>query len=349
MTRPGSGRPVSAGSRRRLAVLVAVTGLAALLAAQLGPNRHRIEDDLTRRSAQALVAAGEPAARVSFTGRDALVVADSPADAARAREIVAAVTGVRSVRTEVDPTEPASAPPIDPASTPPTEPASGPPAGPAGGPSTGPASGPPTNPADTPPTDPPSSPLTGPPSGPLTGPASGPPTNPADTPPTSPASGPPAGPASGPSTDPAGTPPTESAGSAPAGPVPTPPTGPVRTPPTAGLQAQLSALPPLTFRTGSAALSPASRTTLLRIAALLKANPTATVRIDGHTDSRGSRVTNLRLSRERAGAVRAGLRAAGVPADRLTVAGHGETRPRVANDTAAHRAENRRVELTVTR
>ena len=62
-----------------LAVLVAVLGLGGITAGQLGPNRHRIENDLTDRSTHALAAAGQqqPGVAVSFSGRDAVVHADS--------------------------------------------------------------------------------------------------------------------------------------------------------------------------------------------------------------------------------------------------------------------------------
>ncbi|WIM98573.1 OmpA family protein [Actinoplanes oblitus] len=317
---PGTGRRprLSGRTRRQLAVLLPLAGLAALLTVQLGPNRHRIENDLTRRSEQALIAAGQPPAEVSFTGRDGVVVAGSPADADRAREIVAGVTGVRTVRTEVVPTGPAPTPPTDPTRAPPTAPTRAP--------STDRSRGLPSSPP---------------------GPARTPPPGPARTPPPGPARTPPPGPARTPPPGPARTPPPGPARTPPPDPARTPPPGPTRGPST-DLRSQLAGLPPLTFRSDDAGLTAESREVLHRIAVLLQAHPRATIRLDGHTDSRGSRAANLRLSRQRAESVRAGLRAEGVAADRLTVAGFGETRPEVADDTPAHRARNRRVELTVT-
>src|SRR6185436_4963891 len=84
------------------ALLLTVLGLAGLLTAQLGPNRHHIENDLAHRSAQALTAAGQDGAKVSFTGRDALVVAESQARADRAAPVVAGIRGVRAVRVTVE-------------------------------------------------------------------------------------------------------------------------------------------------------------------------------------------------------------------------------------------------------
>jgi outer membrane protein OmpA-like peptidoglycan-associated protein len=43
------------------------------------------------------------------------------------------------------------------------------------------------------------------------------------------------------------------------------------------------------------------------VASALKGRPTMKVRIEGHTDSRGNRQTNLRLSQARADAVKAYL------------------------------------------
>jgi len=71
------------------------------------------------------------------------------------------------------------------------------------------------------------------------------------------------------------------------------------------------------------------------------------VEIGGHTDTNGSPDTNLRLSQARADAVREELIRRGVDGDRLVAVGHGQTRPRNANDTVAGRASNRRIEFTV--
>jgi outer membrane protein OmpA-like peptidoglycan-associated protein len=99
--------------RRRLLLvwLISVIGLTALVALQLVPNRHRMEDDLTGRSARALAQAGAPGVEVAFTGRDGVLHAADEATAARARTIVAALEGVRTVRTLVDPVVEAPVPP----------------------------------------------------------------------------------------------------------------------------------------------------------------------------------------------------------------------------------------------
>ena len=98
------------------------------------------------------------------------------------------------------------------------------------------------------------------------------------------------------------------------------------------------------FRTGSAALTPGSRSTLLRAVGLLKAS-SVRVEIGGHTDSRGRARTNTRLSLARANTVKRTLVAAGIDAARFEVKGYGPAEPRATNATAAGRGLNRRVEL----
>jgi outer membrane protein OmpA-like peptidoglycan-associated protein len=69
--------------------------------------------------------------------------------------------------------------------------------------------------------------------------------------------------------------------------------------------------------------------------------------IEGHTDTNGSAATNKALSLRRAEAVRQHLIAKGVPVDRISAVGVGESRPVADNDTAEGRANNRRVEIII--
>lgn len=69
--------------------------------------------------------------------------------------------------------------------------------------------------------------------------------------------------------------------------------------------------------------------------------------VQGHTDSTGTAAYNLKLSQERADAVRDYLVNHGVPPDELTARGYGLTMPIADNKTAAGRAQNRRVVLQV--
>jgi OmpA-OmpF porin, OOP family len=66
--------------------------------------------------------------------------------------------------------------------------------------------------------------------------------------------------------------------------------------------------------------------------------------IEGHTDSIGSESFNLGLSQRRAEAVASYLQSQGVDvAGRFEIRGYGEANPVATNDTAAGRAQNRRV------
>lgn len=86
---------------------------------------------------------------------------------------------------------------------------------------------------------------------------------------------------------------------------------------------------------------------------ILNDNPTLSVLIEGYADAVGSEPSNLRLSRDRAAAVRDYLVESGVAADRLRVVGRGEIEPLAPNarddgsDNPEGRAINRRVELSV--
>lgn len=72
------------------------------------------------------------------------------------------------------------------------------------------------------------------------------------------------------------------------------------------------------------------------------------VLVVGHTDSVGSDDYNMRLGLRRAEAVKAYLVSAGVSATAIKTSSQGERRPVADNKTAAGRAQNRRVEITVT-
>ena len=79
----------------------------------------------------------------------------------------------------------------------------------------------------------------------------------------------------------------------------------------------------------------------------LKAEGTITIVCEGHTDSVGGDDYNKRLSISRANSVRDYLVKGGVPSERITVEGFGESKPVASNDTDDGRAQNRRVELRV--
>jgi OOP family OmpA-OmpF porin len=103
----------------------------------------------------------------------------------------------------------------------------------------------------------------------------------------------------------------------------------------------------VSFESGRSALLATSFTLLDQVAASLLENPTVRIEIAGHTDATGARTTNISLSLARARAVQAYLAQKGVALDRMVAKGYGPDKPLGANSTAAGRAQNRRVELSV--
>jgi OOP family OmpA-OmpF porin len=99
------------------------------------------------------------------------------------------------------------------------------------------------------------------------------------------------------------------------------------------------------FATNEATLTEESVETLDKAAASLKEWGDVKVEVAGYTDSRGTDEYNQNLSVRRADAVRTYLIGKGIPEDRLTAKGYGESNPVADNDTDEGRTENRRVEL----
>ena len=102
------------------------------------------------------------------------------------------------------------------------------------------------------------------------------------------------------------------------------------------------------FVTGKSELLPAAQDQLGVVAkALLDQGPLNPIVVGGYTDSVGSESANMKLSQDRADAVRSFLVSKGLPSDKLTAVGHGKSNPVAGNDTADGRANNRRVEIVV--
>lgn len=104
---------------------------------------------------------------------------------------------------------------------------------------------------------------------------------------------------------------------------------------------------PFTFADNGTALAAQSKPTIKAVAEKWKGCTTATLSVTGHTSSPGSTATNLRLSTQRAAAVKDALVAQGVAAANVVSAGKGEANPIASNSTEAGRNANRRVEITV--
>jgi outer membrane protein OmpA-like peptidoglycan-associated protein len=83
----------------------------------------------------------------------------------------------------------------------------------------------------------------------------------------------------------------------------------------------------LHFATNGPDILPESLPLLDSAAAFLLARPRITLEIQCHTDNRGSAAHALRLSQDRADAVRAYLISRGIAAERLVAKGYGPTRP----------------------
>lgn len=105
----------------------------------------------------------------------------------------------------------------------------------------------------------------------------------------------------------------------------------------------------LNFTTGTTQLTPESVPTVNDLIVILKAYPSAEVQLVGHTDNTGDPEANMKLSQDRANAVRDMLANGGIEASRLSTAGYGQDKPIASNDTDEGRAKNRRTELVVTK
>ncbi|HVV52788.1 MAG TPA: OmpA family protein, partial [Polyangia bacterium] len=108
------------------------------------------------------------------------------------------------------------------------------------------------------------------------------------------------------------------------------------------------ALAPFNFRFASAEPTPESMATLDEVAAILRAYPSATVRVESYTDSLGAASANLDLSRDRSETVKGLLLDKGIDPARVATAGLGPLNPVASNETERGRAENRRTEIVVT-
>ena len=83
-------------------------------------------------------------------------------------------------------------------------------------------------------------------------------------------------------------------------------------------------------------------------ASFLADNPSASVRIEGHTDQRGSREYNLALGERRALAIREILMIQGAAPSQFQVTSFGEERPKTEGEGEPVWQQNRRVELVYT-
>ncbi len=113
--------------------------------------------------------------------------------------------------------------------------------------------------------------------------------------------------------------------------------------PAAATEVFTRALRGINYRSGSSEITRQSYAILDEVAEVLTDYPGLMVTIEGHTDSQGNDERNMTLSSERATAVLNYLVGKGISASRLKAVGFGELMPIADNNTAAGRAENRRV------
>ncbi len=104
-----------------------------------------------------------------------------------------------------------------------------------------------------------------------------------------------------------------------------------------------------TFKSGvmfdfdSAVLKPGGQTEIARVAKVLNDYPQTMIRVEGHTDTKGSEEYNQKLSERRANSVKNALIQDGVNGQRITTIGYGESQPISSDD-----ALNRRVNIVIT-
>lgn len=102
------------------------------------------------------------------------------------------------------------------------------------------------------------------------------------------------------------------------------------------------------FELAKAELLPQSKSLLDEVVKIMKEHPEIEkIRIEGHTDSDASDSYNLKLSNNRAAAVRAYLESQGVEGSRMESKGFGESKPIADNSTDAGKEQNRRVEIHI--
>lgn len=94
-------------------------------------------------------------------------------------------------------------------------------------------------------------------------------------------------------------------------------------------------------------LKPGAREKLAKVSGIILSHPGLKIQVEGYTDSTGSDEYNMKLSENRADAVRDYFVAEGLDPASITAQGFGKSDPVADNATAAGRQQNRRVELVV--
>lgn len=105
----------------------------------------------------------------------------------------------------------------------------------------------------------------------------------------------------------------------------------------------------INFDTNKSDIKDSYNSRIAEFAKMMNANPKLKATIGAHTDSVGSDAYNQKLSERRAASTVEALKALKVDASKIKAVGYGETKPVASNDTVEGRAENRRVEATMSK
>jgi chemotaxis protein MotB len=105
------------------------------------------------------------------------------------------------------------------------------------------------------------------------------------------------------------------------------------------------------FGSGSASLSKDGHGAVTEVGQVLASIPRRSFQVEGHTDNvpiaTAQYPSNWELAAARAITVLKAMVDAGLPADRISAASFGDTRPVAANDTKESKAQNRRIEIII--
>ena len=102
------------------------------------------------------------------------------------------------------------------------------------------------------------------------------------------------------------------------------------------------------FDTNKSTLTATAKANLDKLVPVFNQYPDTNIQIYGYTDSTGAADYNLKLSDQRAASVKAYLASKGLAATRFVTTGLGIADPIATNDTPEGRAQNRRVEFSIT-
>lgn len=103
----------------------------------------------------------------------------------------------------------------------------------------------------------------------------------------------------------------------------------------------------LSFNVGDSSLGGGSFDVLQKVNGVIKKFDSPRITVEGHTDSTGSKATNMALSQARAEAVANYLVAQGVPQASISTVGYGDEKPLANNKTKQGRKQNRRVDVII--